>query len=360
MIALQMKQKLKQVYRLSAVLHSLPSRMNADAVRTILNDFSPDSATTCVGDNVVELKYDLQIIVPAYNAEKYISECLDSVLSQETEYSYLITIVNDGSIDHTLDIINSYYSRYPDRIEVINQENKGFSGARNAGLKVLKGKYITFLDSDDVLAPRGINSLLRNTIGEVDIVQGSWFTGEKLGGGSHIVRTASELSGYPWGKAFRAELLSSFQFPEGYWFEDTPISFILYGKRIKTKLIPDVVYGYRLNPNGITATFSGKKKSIDTYYITELCLKEFPEFGVAYDERAFHYFLNQCTMNWYRTKQMPKKVREAGFVLESHLRNTYFQQFSSNEVNDKYLCEIDAALSKCNFGKFEVLVRAGR
>ena len=183
MIALQMKQKLKQVYRLSAVLHSLPSRMNADAVRTILNDFSPDSATTCVGDNVVELKYDLQIIVPAYNAEKYISECLDSVLSQETEYSYLITIVNDGSIDHTLDIINSYYSRYPDRIEVINQENKGFSGARNAGLKVLKGKYITFLDSDDVLAPRGINSLLRNTIGEVDIVQGSWFTGEKLGGG---------------------------------------------------------------------------------------------------------------------------------------------------------------------------------
>ncbi|MBT9094447.1 hypothetical protein BTJ31_09220, partial [Lactobacillus delbrueckii subsp. bulgaricus] len=75
----------------------------------ILRAFYPNSnITTCVAQNKLDIKYDLQIIVPAYNVEKTISQCLDSALQQETKYSYILTVVNDGSTDRSLEIIKSY------------------------------------------------------------------------------------------------------------------------------------------------------------------------------------------------------------------------------------------------------------
>lgn len=163
---------------------------------------------------------------------------------------------------------------------------------------------------------------------------------------------ADQPSGFPWGKIYKAEILEHFQFPEGYWFEDTPISFILYGKKYNFSVIPNVVYGYRLNPEGISAKSISSKRSVESYYITALCLREFPDFNVAYDQRAYEYFLNQCAMNWSRTAKQPKNVREAIFVLENELRKKYFKNMHSEHYK-----EIENCLENIQFDKFEILMR---
>jgi hypothetical protein len=117
-------------------------------------------------------------------------------------------------------------------------------------------------------------------------------------------------------------------------------------------IISDVVYGYRLNPDGITAKSGGSKRSLESYCITELCLREFPQFGVKYDKRAYEYFFRQCLMNWLRCRKQPKEIREAIFVLESELREKYFKDQYS-EVNK----DIEVVLRKKQFYKFEVLSR---
>ena len=88
------------------------------------------------------------IIMPAYNAERTISKAIDSVLRQDYSNIELI-VVNDGSTDNTKFICSQFHD---DRLKVITQDNKGLSGARNTGLEVAQGDYITFVDSDDVLA----------------------------------------------------------------------------------------------------------------------------------------------------------------------------------------------------------------
>ena len=347
-----LKPTLKIMYRRTAPFHVSRSHMTIVQASQILAAFAPDPSTTCVANNALNPQYDLQIIVPAYNVEKYVAECLESILNQKTHYSYLVTVVNDGCTDKTPEILRSYQTKYPERMEVINQENRGLSGARNAALKVLKGRYITFLDSDDVMSESAIEALLDKADGK-DIIQGGWYTFEQFGECTPL--EVHQLSGYPWGKLFKAEVMEHFQFPEGYWFEDTPISFMLYGAGYSSKIIPDVVYGYRLNPDGITAKSGGSKRSVESYYITELCLREFPQFGVKYDQRAYEYFLRQCQMNWSRIRKQPKEIREAIFVLECGLMEKYFNGWHS-KVNE----DIEVALRKKQFHKFEVLARTRR
>jgi glycosyltransferase involved in cell wall biosynthesis len=352
---MKVKKLLKTILGKMAALNKSTSHMNVETAKTILQSLSPDPATTCVATNMLKQQYDLQIIVPSYNMSKYVASCLESVLNQKTKYSYLVTVVNDGSTDQTLEIVRSYQKKYSNRMEVINQQNRGLSGARNAAMKILKGKYITFLDSDDILVDGAVEAWLHAALdgnSALDIVQGSWYTSVQLNVGEipHDVQVAQQLSGFPWGKIFKAEILEHFQFPEGYWFEDTPISFMIYGKQYNFKAIPDVVYGYRLNPEGITAKSIMSKRSVESYYITELCLREFPVFDVPYDQRAYEYFLNQCIMNWRRTSKQPKKVREAIFVLEAELKGMYFKDMNSQ--NNK---EVETVLCKKQFGRFEAL-----
>lgn len=94
----------------------------------------------------------VSIIVPAYNAEKYIAEAIQSVMDQ-TFKDWELLVIDDGSTDSTANIVKSFSDA---RIILVQQENRGVSNARNKGLDLAKGKYITFLDADDVLPPRSI------------------------------------------------------------------------------------------------------------------------------------------------------------------------------------------------------------
>lgn len=91
----------------------------------------------------------VSIIIPIYNTEKYIKDCLDSVVNQTLDDIEIICI-NDGSTDNSLKLINDYAKR-DKRIKVINQENKGQGTARNIGIKESKGEYIGFVDFDDYI-----------------------------------------------------------------------------------------------------------------------------------------------------------------------------------------------------------------
>ena len=98
----------------------------------------------------------ISVIIPVYNAEEFLSECLNSVLEQ-THQNFEIICVNDGSTDGSLNILNSW-ALYDKRIKIINQENQGQSAARNKGLDVARGKYIFFLDSDDFIHPQTLEA----------------------------------------------------------------------------------------------------------------------------------------------------------------------------------------------------------
>ncbi|MDE6918186.1 MAG: glycosyltransferase, partial [Lachnospiraceae bacterium] len=96
----------------------------------------------------------ISVIVPIYNAEKYLSKCLDCVVRQ-TYNNLEIILVNDGSVDQSQKICENYAKR-DKRIQIIQKENEGVSAARNDGMKKSKGAYIAFIDADDVIFPEYI------------------------------------------------------------------------------------------------------------------------------------------------------------------------------------------------------------
>lgn len=99
----------------------------------------------------------ISVIVPVYNVEDYLGECLDSLITQ-TLSDIEIICINDGSTDNSLEILTNY-SKRDSRIKIITQENKGLSSARNRGFEFINGKYTYFIDSDDILKSDALEKL---------------------------------------------------------------------------------------------------------------------------------------------------------------------------------------------------------
>ena len=120
---------------------------------------------------------DLSIIVPVYNVEKYVRTCIESIYKQGLdEKSFEVIIVNDGSTDHSMEMITDIIAAHQN-IAVINQENQGLSDARNNGIKVAKGEYILMPDSDDILIEDSLKPLLEKTLEtKVDLVIADFLT----------------------------------------------------------------------------------------------------------------------------------------------------------------------------------------
>lgn len=100
----------------------------------------------------------LSIIIPVYNVEAYLAECLDSIFNQFIDGCEVIA-VNDGSTDNSRQILAEYQMKYPEFI-IVDQENRGLSGARNTGIDYSSGKYLYFLDSDDYLLPNAVVNII--------------------------------------------------------------------------------------------------------------------------------------------------------------------------------------------------------
>lgn len=124
----------------------------------------------------------VSVIIPIYNVEKYIEECLRSVLNQ-TLKDIEIICVNDGTLDNSMKIVEKY-AQQDDRIVILHKENGGLSSARNAGLKVAKGEYIYFLDSDDYILENALECLYsemsENNLDSVFFDADSFYESEEL------------------------------------------------------------------------------------------------------------------------------------------------------------------------------------
>ena len=116
-----------------------------------------------IANDFLEKKTVFSVIIPVYNVEKYLHQCVDSVLTQNFN-RYEIILVNDGSTDNSGKICDEYAQKY--HIKVIHKQNGGLSDARNFGIKEAKGEYVMLLDSDDFWEGEGVMSDLYNIIQE--------------------------------------------------------------------------------------------------------------------------------------------------------------------------------------------------
>lgn len=268
---------------------------------------------------IIDENIDLSIIVPAYNSSDYIKECISSVLMQKTSYNYELIVINDGSKDDTLEKINLFKENK--HLKIITQENKGFSGARNRGIDESLGKYIMFLDSDDLLCENSIEKLIKTAKEKkADIVQGSYYTFNKNGNKFYTNITPTEknkeisVPGFPWGKVYNAKLFEKVRFPLDFWYEDTIVNYLLARLSNKYVAISDYVYGYRINEKGITFTSKKSKKVLDTYWIIEEMIDLSKNIGLKIDDSIYDMTIFQLSNLLYR---------RIHFLDEETIRNTF-------------------------------------
>ena len=260
------------------------------------------------------------VIIPVYNVEQYLRDCLDSVLNQ-TFSDWEAICVNDGSTDGSAAILEEYVVR-DKRFKIVTQSNGGLSAARNTGMEVAEGDYIVFLDSDDWLELGALETMAKNLDGEDMLC----FSGRRYFEGEKEYRQADKLieRSYPLGMdyynenalqsrdfAFECVVLRTYRsvflmnnslwFKEGIYHEDdlfTPIA-CYDAKRVRQ--IQTCLCNYRVRANSITTTSNAQRlrdyleiaNALATFFIPK---KEFNKIAV-YRAITHHYqvvFVNAC------------------------------------------------------------------
>lgn len=228
----------------------------------------------------------VSIIVPVYNPGPYLRACIDSALGQTYRDIELI-LVDDGSTDGSSAVIDRYAAS-DSRVTTLRQPNRGLSAARNAGLDIAQGDFITFLDADDILHPRFIELLTEQLNAGADIAACDFTRKETeltdavrdeepISMSGHdalesMLYQTSRLRHSAWGKIYRRELWNGLRYPY-CWFEDLHISADLFPKAASLTFIPAKLYFYRDNPDGFMARkdgsrFDAVKAAINVWAIT--------------------------------------------------------------------------------------------
>ena len=218
----------------------------------------------------------LSIIIPFYNVERFISECLDSVFDQDIPLSeYEVICVNDGSPDHSRDIVLRYMERFPNLRLIEHEKNKKLGAARNTGRTIARGKYIWNVDSDDQIVPNCLSGMLKICEDqELDVFE--------FGTIQFCVTGRKELPRIPqskdvepglvylerlnayqvsrmcpvWNKMIRRDFLeeNGICSPEINMGEDVPYSFRILTLAKRLLVLPDCYYLYRTNENSLTGS----------------------------------------------------------------------------------------------------------
>ena len=258
----------------------------------------------------------LTIIVPAYNVEAYIEECLNSLVNQ-TVRNHKIIIVNDGSTDKTEEKCLKYKEEYEELITYVYQDNKGLGGARNTGMQYVDTPYLTFLDSDDWLSikfvekfsklmewtdekpemvftlPWVFDSVTNRILSwkDKEIYDSIFEVKENKSYDKTNVRKNPELYKLEVSscrKIYKTEFLedNKFFFPEKLKWEDVPGHFYLLNKANTCMALPEVGFFYRTNQGG-QITSGGGKTRLDMVPIFEQLLKVQEENNFIEIERAY-------------------------------------------------------------------------
>lgn len=285
---------------------------------------------------------EISIIIPVYNAEKYLPRCLNSVLAQ-TFTDFEAVCVNDGSKDNSAAILDDYAKKDP-RIKVITQPNQGISVARNIGIKKATGNEIYFLDSDDCIHPQTLEIAHRfMTEQKADVVSFDFAkndTTTPIFKPVNISDIAFEITNKPlyfknkiypmhinvWTKLYKRQILQDLEFIPHIHFEDYPFTLVLWQKNPKTVIIKEKLYFYTLNENSVSHSkaFPQQIKDYDTglRFIYEAYKK--PEFSADFKYLCRTYIPNIIKQQLGRCQRADKEVRQAmfqNFAIElRHLR----------------------------------------
>ena len=287
----------------------------------------------------------ISIIVPVYNVESYLKECLESI-RQQTFKDIEVILVNDGSTDGSREICERYCEK-DIRFRLINQENQGQSVARNRGVKESVGQFIMFVDSDDVINTNVLEVLLPYMKTDVDIVE-CRMTRKKeeffLNKTSTIVFEGNskeailnciafkEVKYCAFKKLYRREIVQKIPFLEGYIYEDV-FTGINYLKHIRKIVVIDYIgYYYRVHANS-TMTKSFNEKDLDIFKVGNQLIDSFKD-----DENMLPYigyFMFYLGHGHYLKDGINTKSPYVD-LYEDFIQNAAFIAKQSKEVVQKY------------------------
>ena len=239
---------------------------------------------------------EISIIVPVYQVESYIRQCVDSILAQ-TFSDFELILVDDGSKDRSGQICDEY-AGMDERVKVIHKENMGAAYARNIGMDQMSGNYFMFVDSDDHIAPTMVEYLYKSILREyADIAacnflycfendtEKDFSTNIKSGilTGTEIfyIRKNERNYGYwtvVWNKLYKKDIFGSLRFRSGKYFEDEFWANNIYQMNIKIVTLSECLYYYRQHENSTM-----RKKSIEKSF----------DIIEAYQERIYIYLQKQ-------------------------------------------------------------------
>ena len=253
----------------------------------------------------------ITVVIPVYQVASVLPECLNSI-SQQSFQDYEVILVDDGSLDAGGRICDRYKKKFPKLFRVYHTKNHGLSAARNYGIERARGKYITFIDSDDVVSPHYLEVMARfQQMYQADIVQ--VLCSRKSVDDFAIVsdkKRAELFSGIvafrkllkfetvkpsAWGKLYRTELFREIKYPARSFAEDSFTTYKLMLESRRVVCVPDILYYYRQRPMGIMLSSFRENR----FELTEIAgeIREFVK------EKQIDYPLDDV-INFYEIRQM--------------------------------------------------------
>lgn len=227
----------------------------------------------------------ISVVVPVYNCENYLEECIKSILSQSFK-SFELILINDGSTDSSLEICKKI-SKLDNRILIVNQNNIGVSKTRKKGIELSKGRYICFIDSDDYIEKDYLKVLYQNiqdknldivccnskNIGETSIKPINIKKDEIILDKKRIYNDYFLKYRYTctlWGKLFKREIINDIEFPKMRYAEDTYLMLKIFNTINAIKIIKYDGYNYRIQSESASSTINEYLKLIDVLKRDEL------------------------------------------------------------------------------------------
>ena len=218
----------------------------------------------------------ISVVVPIYNVSQYLSQCIDSILTQSYQDLEII-LVNDGSTDECPLLCDEYKGK-DSRVRVVHKKNRGLSDARNAGLRIAKGEWIYFVDSDDWLDSNAIQKLYQFAVeNKCDVVQGGLYYAYhdhllyRKAGKKEQKRTVLErndamreliindrVKNFAWGKLYKADLIRDLPFPVGKYYEDSFWQHFVIDRVGQYGIIDEPLYFYRQRSDSISGMPSNR------------------------------------------------------------------------------------------------------
>lgn len=287
----------------------------------------------------------VSVIVPVYNVENYLIECLESLVSQ-TLQDIEIICVNDGSTDKSPLILENYKKNYP-QIRVFTKQNGGLSDARNFGLKHATGEYVAFVDSDDYV-DSNMFKIMYDTIVNKDAdlcisqIKEVYQT-EKKDLVDH--NDIYPMLGHPtvWNKLYKHEWIKKFniEFPVGLWYEDNVFTYKYLLNQPKITYVDNSLYYYRKERIGSIMSSQQSPKIYDIYEVgRQLAAYEKTRLLTTFEKQQFElYFIRGIFF-----RHLPKIIkleRKHPWLLYYRLRqhHEFLMSFYPNWINNPLLLE---------------------